>query len=283
MNIKRVKIKNFNIQLSLWGNNENCKTVFCVHGISSNSRVWNTIAENLEDEFNFMAIDLRGRGRSDAPGGYSLHNHVEDIKKVLDTLNVKKIVLAGHSLGAYICVMFASLYPEYVEKTILFDGGGKLPTEQAQKVFQGIKPSLERLGKIYESFEDYISHMQKAPFLQPWYEPMNNYYMYELEKLSGGRVKSRVKAETILEEIENLSKVDISKFYSQINSPVFILRATEGMMSNNDHLLPESVAKEMLLKIPRATLINIKGSNHYTIVFYPNEERDSIIREIIKE
>ncbi len=277
---KKVKIDNFNLQLSIWENALNEKQVFCIHGISSNSRVWNTIAEEIE-EVDFIAVDIRGRGHSDAPGGYSLENHAKDIKKVLDKLGIKKIAVMGHSLGAYIGIIFSVNFAEYVDKLILVDGGGKLSESQSKKVFDGIKPSLDRLSKVFDSFEDYISHMKKAPFLQPWYKPMEEYYRYELIELPDGKVKSRVKPDTIIEEIENLKKVDISEYYHEIPCPTYILRATRGMLTDDDLLLPDNVLKEMIEKIPNVKVINIPDTNHYTIAFYPNSERAKILKEIL--
>ncbi len=276
----KIRIDDFYIQLSIWGNMG--KNIFCIHGISSNSRAWKTVAESLQEEFKIIAMDLRGRGHSDAPGGYSLECHVKDMRKVMEQLGIKKVILMGHSLGAYISIMFAAIYPECVEKVVLFDGGGKLSQEQAEKVFAGIKPSLERLGKVYDSFEHYIEGMKKAPFLQPWYEAMNEYYKYELEELSNGRVRSLVKSETILEEIDNLKHIDISRYFGNVKCPVYILRATEGMLSDNDLLLPEDVLNEMLLKMDKAKHIDINGTNHYTILFYPNKERDNVLKEILQ-
>ena len=54
------------------------------------------------------------------------------------------------------------------------------------------------------------------------------YYLYELEDAGGG-VRSRVKAEHIKEEAENLTGYDVTKFYSRIKCPVLILKAAEGM------------------------------------------------------
>ncbi len=278
---KKIKIGNFNIQLSIWEKDSNKKQVFCIHGISSNSKVWNTISAQLADNIDFIAMDIRGRGHSDAPGGYSLENHANDIKKIFDKLGIKKISVMGHSLGAYIAIVFSVKFPEYIDKLILFDGGGKLSQEQSNKVFDGIKPSLDRLNKIFDSFDEYLEYMKKAPFLYPWYEPMADYYKYELIEYPDGKVKSRVLPETIIEEIENLKKIDISEFYHKIPCPVYILRATKGMLSDDDLLLPENVLKEMLAKIPNAKVINFENTNHYTIVFYPNSKRDKILKEIL--
>ncbi len=279
---KKININGFQLCLSIWKKYPEKKKLFGVHGISSNSRVWSTIANELIEDFNFYAIDIRGRGHSDAPGGYSLENHAKDIKKVLDKLNINKISILGHSLGAYITIVFAVNFPEYVDKIVLVDGGGKLSEQHANKVFEGIKPSLDRLKKVFNSFEEYISNMKKAPFLQPWYEPMADYYKYELVTLSNGKVKSRVLPETITEEIENLRQFDISKLYSKIKCPVYVLRATNGMLSDDDLLLPEQVTDEMRKKIPNIEIININNTNHYTIAFYPNKEREKILKNILK-
>ena len=50
------------------------------------------------------------------------------------------------------------------------------------------------------------------------------YYLYELEDTGGG-VRSRVKAEHIKEEAENLTGYDVTELYSRIKCPVLILRA----------------------------------------------------------
>jgi hypothetical protein len=64
---------------------------------------------------------------------------------------------------------------------ILVDGGGDLSEEQLNKVFEGIRPALERLGRIYASVEDYITQMKQAPYMQPWNKGLETYYRYEIE------------------------------------------------------------------------------------------------------
>lgn len=94
-----------------------------------------------------------------------------------------------------------------MDRLILVDGGGKLTETQMNKVFAGIKPSLDRLGKTFPSFEDYISQMKQAPYLQPWSFYMETYFRYEIENVEGG-VRSRVHPKHIEEEVQNLGKLD---------------------------------------------------------------------------
>ncbi len=277
---KKVNSNGISIQVAIWEGNG--KNIFCVHGISSNCRVWDLIASNLTPEHTVYAIDLRGRGHSDKPkSGYSLKIHCEDIKNVIDELNIKPVVFMGHSLGAYIGIMFAALNPDYVEKLILFDGGAKLSQEQTKKIFESIQLSLMRLGKVYNSFEEYYELMKKAPFLQPWQDYFEDYYRYEVDFLEDGKVIPNTPPYVIQEEAENLGKDDAENYYHLIKCPVFILRAPEGMLGKDDILLPEDALNRMLEKIPNARVFNIEGTNHYTIAFHPNEKRDKILKEII--
>jgi pimeloyl-ACP methyl ester carboxylesterase len=149
-------------------------------------------------------------------------------------------------------------------------------------VFAGIKTSLERLGKTFPSFETYVGILRKAPFLQPWSEDLENYFRYEVEEVPGG-VRPRIRPAAIQEEILNLTRLDATIFYPQIRSPVLILRATEGVLYPDDILLPEDVVQRMVREIPKARRVEVKGTNHYSILFQNNPARDREILQFLEE
>jgi pimeloyl-ACP methyl ester carboxylesterase len=187
----------------------------------------------------------------------------------------------GHSLGAFISLVFAARYPQRVGQLILVDGGGKLTKAQMAKVFAGIKPSLDRLGKVFPSVKVYLSQMKQAPYLQPWNSYMETYFRYEVEKVKGG-VRSRVHPKHIEEEAKNLGKVDSTKFYKRVKAPTLILRATKGMLAEDDLLLPGGVADRMVREIPNAKRADVEGTNHYSILFQPSKSRDQAILEFLE-
>jgi len=211
-----------------------------------------------------------------------MEHHCRDILAVLDDLGLERVVLMGHSLGAFISVVFGAKYPERVDSIILVDGGGKLSENQIVKVFSGIKPSLDRLGKVFPSFEAYLDFMKEAPFIKNWSQALETYYQYEVEEISGG-VRTNINPDHIEEERVNLGKVDISLSYGKISCPVLILRATEGMLALDDVLLPEDVTQRMVREIANARRVDVNGTNHYSIIFEPNGERDQAIREFLRE
>ncbi len=276
----KVKGDGIKIQLAVWEGKG--KRILCIHGLTANSRFWDCLASALAPRHRVIAMDLRGRGLSDKPSsGYSVERHCKDVLAIMNDLGLEQPVLMGHSLGAFISLVFTAQYPQRVERLILVDGGGKLSEEQMAKVFVGIKPSLDRLGKIFPSFDDYISQMKLAPYLQPWNSYMETYFRYEVEKVKGG-LRSRVHPKHIEEEAQNLGKVDSRQFYKKVISPTLILRATKGLLARDDLVLPKDVAERMVGKIPNAKKMDLKGTNHYSILFQPNEKRDQAILKFLE-
>ena len=183
--MNKIACNNIEIQLAIWEGRGKC--VLCIHGITANCKCWDVIAQSIIPEIKVLAMDLRGRGCSDKPNtGYSIKNHCQDIKALIEKLNLEQIAIMGHSLGALITLAFAAWYSDLVDRILLINGAGALSEEQMAKVMEGIKPSLDRLGKIYPSFEDHLFQMRKALFLQPRPAAMDAYYRYEIEQVNEG-------------------------------------------------------------------------------------------------
>jgi pimeloyl-ACP methyl ester carboxylesterase len=277
--MRKVKGDGISLQLAVWEGKGN--QVYCIHGLTANCRCWDVIASSLVPENSILAMDLRGRGLSDKPSaGYSLQHHIQDIRCVLDDIKQENIVFMGHSLGAFISLAFAANYPERTGKIILIDGGGQLDQNQWDKISLAIKPSLDRLGQIFPSFDAYVAQMKLAPFLQPWSQAMDNYFQYESEAVEGG-VRSRIHPANIQEETQNIQQEVPSQYYPKVTCPVLILRATDGILSNDDLVLPESAVDQMVSEISDARRVDVTGTNHFSILLQPNEERDQAIREFL--
>jgi pimeloyl-ACP methyl ester carboxylesterase len=79
----------------------------------------------LNDRFDFLMLDARGHGLSEAPSwGYDLTMYVEDLVGVIEKLDIKKPILLGHSLGAITVTMAVSRYPDLARAIILEDPVG---------------------------------------------------------------------------------------------------------------------------------------------------------------
>jgi pimeloyl-ACP methyl ester carboxylesterase len=279
--MKKVKGDGLMINVAVWKGSE--RPILCVHGITANCRCWDVLAAALTPEYRVMAMDLRGRGRSDKPDtGYSLGHHIRDINCLLNDLDIEKVVIMGHSLGAFVGLAFAAEYPDRIDRLILVDGGGDLSKAQMDKVFIGIKPALDRLEMVFDSEEAYLKKMSAPPYIQPWSSAIKTYYRYEIEPIEGG-VHTNIKPANIQEEAINIRKVACAAFYPKIKCKVLILRAPNGLFSQDDILLPEEVINKMLREMPTSKRFDVEGLNHYGIVFQPHTARDRAIRAFLKE
>ncbi|MDX1378031.1 MAG: alpha/beta hydrolase, partial [Anaerolineales bacterium] len=86
-----------------------------LHGFPLDHHAWDEIAPLLENTFDLIIPDLRGFGDSTTVDStYTTDDLASDIAGLLDQLGVEKSALAGHSMGGYVALAFARLYPERV-------------------------------------------------------------------------------------------------------------------------------------------------------------------------
>jgi 3-oxoadipate enol-lactonase len=62
-----------------------------------------SVADELAKNYDVIIPDLRGHGGSNnMPGPYTAVQHAEDIKKLLDALNIKNAYVLGSSYGGVV-------------------------------------------------------------------------------------------------------------------------------------------------------------------------------------
>ncbi|MFF0381664.1 alpha/beta fold hydrolase [Streptomyces sp. NPDC004286] len=88
---------------------------------------WATVAAELARERRVYAVDLRGHGRSDWPGAYSLELMRADVLGFLDALGLDRIDLVGHSMGGIVAYLVAAARPGQVDRLVLEDVGAPYP------------------------------------------------------------------------------------------------------------------------------------------------------------
>ncbi|OBQ34989.1 MAG: alpha/beta hydrolase, partial [Anabaena sp. MDT14b] len=96
-----------------------------LHGWAGSARYWQSTAEALLDNFDCLLYDLRGFGRSQCQPhlSYELTEYAEDLAVLLNELNLDRVYINAHSMGASIATLFFNRYPQKVEKGILTCSG----------------------------------------------------------------------------------------------------------------------------------------------------------------
>ncbi len=151
----------------------NGETVILFHGKNFNGFYWKNVVPMLTARgYRVIVPDQIGWGKSDRPNiHYSFHQLAENNKKLLDSLNINKINVVGHSMGGMLATRFALMFPETVSKLILENPIGLedyrtfVPFETTEKIEQ------TELKATYESYKNY----QKTYY--PEYKPEYEQYV----------------------------------------------------------------------------------------------------------
>ena len=98
-----------------------------VHGLASNARLWDGVAEHLAEAGRAsVAVDLRGHGHSGKPDvGYDFATIAEDLRRLIVALGpeFERPIIAGQSWGAGVVLDFAVRHPDMTSGIVLVDGG----------------------------------------------------------------------------------------------------------------------------------------------------------------
>ena len=123
-----ISLKNGITQYELGGSEER-ETIVLVPGFSVPYFIFDITFDFLvESGFRVMRYNLFGRGYSDRPRRrYDIRLFVDQLKELLDALNLNRVNLVGLSMGGPITAAFIDQYPQYVCKYVLIGPAGAKP------------------------------------------------------------------------------------------------------------------------------------------------------------
>jgi pimeloyl-ACP methyl ester carboxylesterase len=260
-------------------------TIVAVHGITANLKGWNPLAERLVAKgFRVITYDLRGRGESSKPAsGYNLTNHSFDLVAILDYFKLPTANIFGHSLGAAISVYFSAHYPTRVRRVILLDGGAPFPDD----TFAAIARSMDRLGQVYPSLENYVAQFKASPYWPEWSDYIEQYYVYDAAVNPDGTVMSKVPKAAAFEEKENLLRINhyLATLHTLITAPTLILRAPMGLLNDGKAgfiLSVEGTAQAVKSINAPARQVEVENTNHFTILISEGAAQDTVVNEVVE-
>ena len=247
----------------------------CAHGWPPLLRyrvLFDRLAERLAGEtLQLVAIDLRGRGRSEVtgPGTYGWRNHARDVLGVADAVGAPSFAIIGQSSGAAIAMTCAQLEPSRVGRLVLVDLAGS-PDERAGVP---VVASVSQLGTVYPSAQAAIALVKQTGLIPEWDEYWDRYFGYELREVSGG-VASSTDRGAVLEDLGYGNamywpgpEAPIHALWNAITMPALVLRAGQEILPGFGSILPAAEAQRFAAAVPSARVAEI-DANHYTITMH---------------
>lgn len=89
------------------------KCIVLLHGYLERGEIWQHFTEQFPAGFRFIVPDLPGHGASGSWGKeHTMDELATAVKAILEAEGIHKVFLAGHSMGGYVTLAFADLFPE---------------------------------------------------------------------------------------------------------------------------------------------------------------------------
>lgn len=264
-----VPVRGGDLSVGVWGDDDAAQSVLLVHGVTASHQSWPLVAEALEG-VRVIAPDLRGRGLSNTlPGPYGMPQHADDLAAVLDHFGVDRIVVVGHSMGAFVSVVFAHRHPTRVAELILVDGGLPLTVPEGMEPAAFTKavlgPAAERLSMTFASRDAYVQYWRQHPAFSEWTPTIAQYVDYDLQG-EAPDLHPATSFEAVAQDSAELSGSDsVLSALTHLEHPTTFLRAPRGLQ-NADPLYEVGDVAAWTARVPGIVAVETDDVNHYTIV-----------------
>jgi 2-succinyl-6-hydroxy-2,4-cyclohexadiene-1-carboxylate synthase len=124
-----------------------------LHGWLLSRRYWQPIVDRLSDDYQCLCYDLRGFGESQPEPGTELHDRARytpaayagDLSVLLQSLDIERAWLIGHSLGGTIALWSAAKLPQQVKGVVCINAGGGIYLKEEFERFRAIGEQMIRL------------------------------------------------------------------------------------------------------------------------------------------
>lgn len=165
-------------------------------GLGDTAHQYRGLAPKLASSFRVVGLTRRGHGQSDQPAaGYDLETLVEDIRRFLDQLRMKRVILVGHSFGGLEAALLAIRYPHRIEAIVYLDAlfprldpEPDLSRDPIWSVIPTEAPTPEDLVSR-EAYLDYYRRARPA-WARIWCEAIEADLMSKVSVKDGGGLES---------------------------------------------------------------------------------------------
>lgn len=125
-----------------------------LHGFLENQEMWQDMIPELNKKNRVITVDLLGHGGTGCLGYvHSMEDQADMVHGVLAQLKIRKTIFIGHSMGGYVALAFAELYPDHMKGLVLMNSTAradsadrKLNRDRAIKVVKKNYTSFVRLS-----------------------------------------------------------------------------------------------------------------------------------------
>ncbi|MFP3204123.1 MAG: alpha/beta hydrolase [Metallosphaera yellowstonensis] len=225
------------------------RAVVLIHHLAGSTRSWKYVYPVITDEYMTVTYDLRGHGLSSIPPhDYLIEDHVDDLKNLLDYLQVSDPILIGHSIGSLIAMGYALRYP--VRGLVLLGAIYKAPDPMNYMKYVSIVANfgMEALAYYRRNMGEFSKLLTENP--RAWND------LLEVYRMSNPR--------GYINTVMGLLKAkDYSELLSEIDTNTLVIYGSEDRLKQNKDIFLAGLRKADYHEIP--------GAGHFLNIEAPEQ------------
>lgn len=254
-----------NISLYYEQHGEGRDHLILIGGLSSDHQVWKSSLRHFSKHFRVLIFDNRGAGRSSAPDyPYTTAMMAQDVLQLMDTLDIKRAHVLGHSMGGCIAQQMALIAPEKINKMIIACSRAK-PNQLANMILT-TREKLQANGVSAKLLAEYV-----MPFL------FSETFLQDETRLKGFvqwtlQNPFPQSALGFSHQLQAVKSHDVSRELSAIQTTTLVIAG------DADILMPQSSAKIFADQLKNSTFVVIPDCAHM-----PHVEKSKEFSEIVMQ
>jgi len=231
-------------------------TLIFLHYWGGSSRTWRHVVAALGAQFRSVALDQRGWGRSQAPdSGYTLGDLADDAQGVVDTLGLDRYILVGHSMGGKVAQLLASRRPVGLAGLVLVAPSPPSPLDMPLEVRLNMVSAYADRDAILATVAQVLTSKALGP---------DEVEAVIADSLCGARAAQAAWPLAASQE-------DITAAVAAITVPTLVISGEDDRVDP-----PAVLERELLPRIPHATLSLLPGIGHLSPLEAPGQIADLI-------
>jgi pimeloyl-ACP methyl ester carboxylesterase len=228
---RRITVSGLTLRVREWPGDG--PPIVLVHGLASNSRIWDDVAARLADRFHVVALDQRGHGLSDRPSdqAYDFASVAGDLRGVVEALGLGRATIVGHSWGGNVALVYAAEYPEATRALVLVDGGLIEPAANPEMTLERILIDLAPPDLTTFTFTELLERVRSGDAANYWSPTVEATLRSSFEDTPDGRIRPRLRREDHLAIIRAMWELRPSELFSHITCPTLLIPARRSNLT----------------------------------------------------
>lgn len=202
-----------------------------LHGFLESKEIWKDFAQELSGQRQVICIDLPGHGNSGVIDEiHPMAEMASSVKAVLDELEVKQAMFAGHSMGGYVCLEVQNLFPTIPRGLALINSTPKADSEER-------KINRDKASELVKKNKKAFVKMAIANLTTPENNHKFEMQIKDLQELALGFSK-----EGIIAALQGMKiRTDYTHLFAEMKNPKYIIAGEQDPVL--DHQEMKKIAK----------------------------------------